>query len=160
MVTVKTAVTGLDALVEKTEKLVDQMENGPGSAVMLEVGEAAVEDIEERFKTRGYGTWQPLKPATIMRKGHDTILVDTGTMKGAVGIGAVSERRVTAVVPYGGGRLSKDVPPRHQRGTETVPQRKIVEVTDRLLARINPIIMKWVGGLMEDVDDHARLGWR
>ena len=40
--------------------------------------------IEEAFETEGFGTWQPLKAATIKRKGHDKILIETGQLKKSI----------------------------------------------------------------------------
>ena len=120
------------------------MNDGPGVVVMQELGKAGITDVEQRFKTRGYGTWAPLKPATIARKGHDTILVDTGTMKDSVGIGIVTANKVTVTVPHATRDKRTDIPGYHQRGSQHLPQRKIVEVTSQLQDRLRPIVKEWL----------------
>ena len=103
-----------------------------------------MEDVDARFDSGGYGTWVPLSPVTIARKGGRTeILIDTGNMRRSVGIGEVTPNRVTIVVPHGGRDNSPDVPGRHQLGTDKIPQRKIVEVTEQLMGRLNPIVNEW-----------------
>ena len=134
----------LTKLLDKIEKLQEKVKDGPGLEVMTNVGQAAMEDIEERFRTRGYGTWVPLSPVTIARKGHDTILVDTGNMRGSVGISTVTSKSVTVTVPYGGKDNDVAIPIVHQLGTGKVPQRKIVENTQQLRNRINPVIKNWL----------------
>jgi hypothetical protein len=37
--------------------------------------------VNEAFETGGFGTWPPLKPKTIARKGTSVILVDSGHLK-------------------------------------------------------------------------------
>ena len=67
--------------------MVETLNAGPGIDTMKKFGEEALADVDQRFNTGGYGTWAPLSPVTISKKGHDTILVDTGNMKNSVGIG-------------------------------------------------------------------------
>ena len=140
-------VTGLDKVLKQQEKLLEQMDKGPGVQVMLKIGQEAMKDIDERFNTGGYGTWAPLSPITIARKGHGKILIDSTTMKNSVGIGEIENKRVTVTVPYGGEKRKSKVPGYHQKGNpdRNLPQRKIVEVTDRLLSRIRPIFKEWSG---------------
>lgn len=139
---------GMRRVLEQLERLGEQLEAGPGVPTMLDLGRAGVADVQERFATGGYGTWAPLSPATVRRKGGSTvILIETGTMFRSVGIGEVTERRVTVTVPRGGRDNSPEVPGRHQRGvpSRNLPQRKIVEVTARLLDRLRPIVKGWAG---------------
>ena len=144
MIEVKVNVVGLDKLLVKTGQFHELLQRGPGVSVMTKLGTAAVEDVEDRFRSRGYGTWQPLSPATVARKGHDTIMVDTRTMVNSVGINVLTNDRVTVTVPYGGADKRTDIPIRHQLGQGNVPQRKIVEVTPQLLGRLTPVIKEWV----------------
>lgn len=36
------------------------------------------------FTSQGYGTWQPIKPATIKAKGSSKTLIDTGTLRNSI----------------------------------------------------------------------------
>lgn len=36
------------------------------------------------FRSDGYGTWKPISPATINRKGSNRPLIDTGTLRNAI----------------------------------------------------------------------------
>ena len=142
----KITTRGLDTMVRRTEERLRAATQGPGIGVMTEVGRAGMADVDERFATAGYGTWAPLSPITIARKGHAEILIDSGNMRGSVGIGEVTAYRVTVTVPYGGRSQDSEVPGRHQRGNPdtNLPQRKIVEVTDQLHDRIRPVVLEWV----------------
>lgn len=146
---IKAKVTGLDGVIDGLERLGEQMDAGPGVSIMEEIGRAAMADIDARFDTGGYGTWQPLSPLTIEKKGGRTeILIDTSNMRNSVGIGELSENRVTVTVPHGGKEYYDWIPGRHQQGdsSKELPQRKIVEVTERLKGRITPIVMEWWRG--------------
>ena len=141
-------VSGLNAVLKQVENLDELVKSGPGVHVMTEIGKAGMEDIDARFATAGYGTWKPLSPVTVSRKGHSKILIDTENMRNAVGIGRVTEKKVTVTVPYGGRNKQGFVPSVHQQGAvlpsgAVIPQRKIVEITDKLLNRIRPIVMNW-----------------
>lgn len=39
---------------------------------------------QEWFASNGQGTWPPLADSTVARKGHSTILVDTGDLKASI----------------------------------------------------------------------------
>ena len=136
---------GLDAAMGRLEALKKQLDTGPGMQTMLEFGREGMRDVDERFATRGYGKWAPLSPITIARKGHNQILIDTSNMRRAVGISEVTDTRVVITVPHGGRSNDKAVPGYHQYGTDKIPQRKIVEVTDRLMDRLRPLWKKWYG---------------
>ena len=158
MLTVNIQVSGMDAALAHLEALETQLREGPGVGVMRTLGEAALEDVEARFDTGGYDTWEPLSPVTVEAKGGRTeILIDTGNMRGAVGIGELTEWLVTVTVPHGGRDNDPEVPIRHQLGEPShwaggLPQRKIVEVTDQLLERLNPLYHDWVKSWLEDDD--------
>lgn len=146
MFTIKFDIVGLEELILKMEQLEDDVRNGPGMPVMQQFGNAGMVDIDERFNSGGYGTWAPLSPITIAKKGgRTTILIDTANMKGSVGIGQISTNRVSVTVPYGGKKNSSDIPARHQLGEpdKNLPQRKIVEVTEQLMERVRPIFRSW-----------------
>ena len=140
-------ITGLDETIAKLEELHTQLNEGPGDVVMAELGLEGMDDIEERFETRGYGTWAPLSPITIFFKGHDKVLIDTGTMRDSVGIAEITSNRVAVTVPHGGEHKDPNIPIKHQQGDilQLLPERPIVEVTDRLLDRFIPVVQRWLG---------------
>lgn len=83
--------------------------------------------------------WPKLAPATIKRKGHDVILVDTGRLKASLtgqtgdSVRDAMERGASfgTSVPYAGF---------HQSGTKHLPQRAHVGVNEELLNTIATII--------------------
>lgn len=48
------------------------------------VGESALEQIQEAFKTEGFGEWAENRPATIKAKGSSSPLIDTGRLRKAI----------------------------------------------------------------------------
>lgn len=48
------------------------------------VGTSALEQIQEAFKTEGFGEWAENRPATIKAKGSDSPLIDTGRLRKAI----------------------------------------------------------------------------
>ena len=143
MITYQANSSRLSPLISYLENVIKNAENGPGIEVMQNIGEEGIKDIKERFDTQGFGTWAPLSPLTIQKKGHSQILFDTGNMKNSIGIGKIETNYVSVTVPHAGKDLREDIPSIHQLGTDRIPQRKIVEVTDQLMNRINPVIKKW-----------------
>ena len=140
--------TGLDKVLNQVSLVTNMMKNGPGIRVMTDLGKAGMADVDARFSSDGYGTWQPLSPVTVAKKGHNRILIDTENMRGSVGFGEVTSRRVTVTVPYATDRKREDIPAIHQKGAVlstgvVIPQRKIVEITEQLLNRLRPIVKKW-----------------
>lgn len=51
---------------------------------LARVGIEAMNISRSSFRTRGDGEWPDLKPATVRRKGVDTPLVDSGTLRGSI----------------------------------------------------------------------------
>ena len=49
-----------------------------------EAGLTATVVINDAFASGGFGEWAPLKPMTIMRKGSDKILIDTGDLRRSI----------------------------------------------------------------------------
>lgn len=133
----------LQHLVSYLENVKKNADEGPGLDTMKLIGEEGMKDVEERFDTKGFGTWVPLSPLTIAKKGHNQILFDTGNMKKSIGIGEIKINYVSVVVPHAGKDFREDIPGIHQLGTDKIPQRKIVEITDQLIERLDPIVEEW-----------------
>jgi phage gpG-like protein len=150
MIKVKITVKNLENVRRAFNNLGDKIEN-PDTKLMQRLGDTVIEDIDQRFATRGYGTWKPLAPSTIQRKGHDNILIDTGTMMTSSRITELKDGVVKVTVPYGGKKDSPAVPGYHQNGTDRIPQRKIVEVTEKLTRALNKT-SNWVHEIVEAID--------
>lgn len=54
---------------------------GNVKAVFEDIGVAADAAIQEAFESGGFGSWEPLKPATVDRKGSSAILIDEGFLR-------------------------------------------------------------------------------
>ena len=61
--------TGLDKVLNQVSLVTNMMKNGPGIRVMTDLGKAGMADVDARFSSDGYGTWQPLSPVTVAKKG-------------------------------------------------------------------------------------------
>lgn len=65
--------------------MVDLLAVGRIDRVLKDFGFACEDAILAAFKSGGFGTWKPLRPATVKRKGGSTaILIDTGQLRRAV----------------------------------------------------------------------------
>ena len=51
---------------------------------LKKVGLAAEAAIDEAFASGGFGTWDPIKPATEARKGTDAILIETAQLRRSI----------------------------------------------------------------------------
>ena len=97
------------------------------------LGNVAVAAIE-RYETGYYeaetdplgAAWQQLAAATIRKKGHDTILVDSGRMKASL-TGRTSDSIIDVVQEGMNAGLTRGTSVEyagfHQTGTRTIPQR-------------------------------------
>lgn len=114
--------------------------------------------VEEQFTTYGHGEWAPLMPETIRRKGHDTILFNTGRLYRSFQGGSdyVEEigranLRWGSLVPYA---LF------HQTGTGVgfqqllktaagpgVPMRKILDLTDPQKRKMRSLLVVQLANL-------------
>jgi hypothetical protein len=142
MITVNIKVENLEKVQRLLNNLGDKIEN-PGEKLFNRLKAAGMEDIDQRFMSRGYGTWPSLSPRTIKRKGHSFVLVDTGAMLSS----AKAYRRGNRIfirIPYGGRTHNPDVPRYHQTGTRRMPQRKIIEVTPQLRMRLRNTVVEYV----------------
>lgn len=87
--------------------------------------------------TPGGQAWPPLRPSTINKKGHATILVETGKLKASL-TGRTGDS-IREVVDEGPGRaglsFGTDVPYAHfhQDGTLRIPQREHVGASEQTI---------------------------
>ena len=121
----------------------------PDRNLMRRLGETSLDDVDKRFMTGGYGTWKPLSPKTIKRKGHGFILIDTGAMYASVKIVALELGRVVIKVMWGGKSFNPLVPVFHQRGTRRMPQRKIIEITSQLTTALKGAVSLWISDMVK-----------
>jgi hypothetical protein len=141
--TVNVDIKGLDDVRKVFNNLAEKIAN-PDAQIMRRLGDATMDDIEDRFMTRGYGTWAPLSPATIKaKKGNTMVLIDTGTMFASLKP-EVQGRYVRVLVPFGGKKRDPSVPGYHQQGTDRMPQRKIVEFTQKLAKSLETVVITWI----------------
>ena len=77
-----------DKLVSKkslTKKEFEKaVKNGKADDFARKVGLVAEETIQEAFATRGWGNWKENAPYTVMKKGSDSPLIDTGQMRRSI----------------------------------------------------------------------------
>lgn len=140
-------ISGVEDVRKAVNNLAEKIEN-PERNLMIRVGDAVVDDIDERFMSRGYGTWPPLKPSTIARKkGNAMVLIDTGAMYASTRIKNVTQNTVEVDVPFGGARHDPKVPYYHQKPGRR--QRKIIDITPALKAKLVAVVKKWVEDMAE-----------
>lgn len=87
-------------------------------------------------RSPGGEPWQPLAPATVKRKGHATILVETGALRHSLLSRNQYSIRETVIegrsqgIVFGTSRPFASI---HQYGTERVPQRQHVGVNEQFV---------------------------
>lgn len=112
--------------------------------LMHQIGAMLSNSTVERFHTAkdpDGQPWQPLKPATILRKGHDKILVDSGGLMDSITFtsGRLSAR-VLATDPNPGKVAA------HQFGNpaKNLPQRAIFGLSAKDREDINTLTLLWM----------------
>ena len=148
MIGIRIKVKNLDNVLRSVNNLAEKIVN-PDEKLLRRLGDVGVEDIDQRFMTRGYGTWPELSPETIKRKGHDNILIDSGAMFASVRITSLQPHHVEIAVPYGGKKHNEMVPVYHQQGTRKMPQRKIIDVTSKLTSAIGTAAQLWISDMIK-----------
>lgn len=105
------------------------------AGMLRDIGDEALEKIDESFEREQTPTgepWAPLARATIERKGHDTILHETGDLRESfeqeVSWSPVGDKHV---VVYTENETMKY----HEYGTESIPRRPILGPLARYLHR-------------------------
>lgn len=101
--------------------------------VFRTIGEHMMDIINEQFRSEGKrstGGWAPLKESTIEAKGHAGILVDSGDLFRS--LTRRGDRGNIFTVQPNLLRLGTtlDYAVFHQKGTNRMPQRKIIEFTE------------------------------
>lgn len=129
--TIHVTATGFEHVHKVLNNLASMIEN-PDEKLMQRLGAVVLDDIDTRFMTRGHGSWAPLKPQTVKRKGHDFVLIDSGAMFNSAKIKQLTKGMVSVGVMQGGRNHDPDVPGYHQEGTKRTPKRKIIEATPQL----------------------------
>lgn len=71
-----------DEIVKKVKKFIDKDPNIDKALEVLGIAGEAV--VQEAFETQGFGSWQPLSPTTIVKKGSSSPLIDTGQLRKSV----------------------------------------------------------------------------
>lgn len=148
MIQININATNFDGVRKALNNLGDKIQN-PDEKLMRLIGDTVVDDIDQRFNTRGYGTWPPLQPSTAKRKGNDFVLIDTGVMVNSTKIGFPAKGKVNVSVPVGGKHHDARVPGFHQNGTNRMPQRKIIEVTPKLKTAIVDTVVLWIRDMIK-----------
>ena len=99
---------------------------------VLEAGEASAFANES---TPGGAAWKPLAPATVARKGHSKILIETGRLKKSLTGGGGDAVRATS---HRGLVFGTSVPyaAYHQSGTTRIPQREHTGMSEATLNQI------------------------
>jgi hypothetical protein len=54
------------------------------TTALKQLGVIAEGTIQKAFATGGFGFWEPLRPATIARKGSSAILIDTSQLRRSI----------------------------------------------------------------------------
>lgn len=124
---------GIVLLVEEGAKKVDHTDTLQAFSRDLE------EKHQEYFDTAkgpSGDSWPPLAPSTVRRKGHDTILVDTGRLRSS--LTGKSSDAIRDVFSEGRNQgmtfgTSVEYAIFHQEGTGRIPQRAHVGVTEKMV---------------------------
>ena len=148
MPTVKITATNLDNVQKALNNLGDMVQN-PDEKLMRRLGDNAMDDVSQRFLTKGYNTWQELSPETKKRKGNSFILIDSGAMFNAKTMQMLQPGVVVVKVPFGGKKHDSRVPEFHQEGTSKMPQRKIMAVTPQLTTALKSTLQLWVNDMVK-----------
>ena len=68
-------------LATTADIILDSIVSGNWTRQLETFGRVWVGYIKECFDTRGFGQWAPLSSLTVLKKGHDVPLVETGRMR-------------------------------------------------------------------------------
>ena len=132
----------------RVQRLVEVVEGDPKALegifkIMDRIYRAFIR-LRWRRYSRGEGDWAELRPATVKRKGHDLILIDTKlayesvnpTFEEVFSIQLAKRTQFKAVVAFGSkesypsGLTVNEVMSYHQEGTDNMPARKVLVSPD------------------------------
>jgi phage gpG-like protein len=101
---------------------------------------------KEQFESQGARSgqpWQPLAPSTVARKGHDTILVDSGALRDSFQYGGEDNIwEVTNEFLRWGSDVEYGI--FHQQGTTHLPVRKVFWMTEADKLAVAKSIQRWI----------------
>lgn len=76
---------GAAFIVKKAKEEIKVMaEKGSILPILVNIGIRCEQFIQRAFASRGFGEWEPIKPATKKAKGSSAILIDTGQLRRSV----------------------------------------------------------------------------
>jgi phage virion morphogenesis protein len=112
--------------------------------LMKNLGEIALQSVEENFEVGGRPKWQPLAPATIKAKGHSKPLIASGVLKNVVMrataneviVGVQPAAKEYAAIQHFGGKAG-----RHQ--SVTIPARPFMLLQPEVLEEIDQLVQGW-----------------
>ena len=73
-------------LMEDTIKIINKhiADDNGGKIIFKKLGLAGEAIVKTAFATGGFGTWKPLSPLAVARKGSDRILIDTAQLRKSI----------------------------------------------------------------------------
>jgi phage gpG-like protein len=118
---------------------------------MRDIVEIHSRELEENFASQGRpGPWKPLAESTIRKKGHDTILQDSGALHDAASnadswaISVSGQSAVAALAAPSYGRF-------HLTGTRHIPERPWDYISPEAEAESDEILLDWIEEPLESV---------
>jgi len=128
---------GLDGLAPGLSGLADRLSDF--SPALDRVGEVMRTSIMTNFASQGRPeSWEPLKPETVERKGHDRILFETGRLMSSISCKAATDNlRITAEVPYA-------QPLQYGTGSAGLPARMFLLFQDKDIHTIASLIETYI----------------
>jgi len=131
-----TSVDGIEIMENLMAKLANMLE------ILLEIGLMWSDEMANNFAT---APWPPLSPITIAKKGHATMLVDSGKMK------QLAEGGEWSGVGGGGKFIAQLKLPRywtyHQTGTRFMPQRDFTALPDSFVPDVADVVLDWLSDI-------------
>lgn len=112
--------------------------------LMKNIGEVALQSVQENFEVGGRPAWQPLAPATVKAKGHSKPLIASGILKNVVMkasatevvVGVQPAAQAYAAIQHFGGRAGRN----HR---VTIPARPYMLLQPEDLQEIDDLVQSW-----------------
>jgi len=136
-------ITNANIIADELNRLSESVLNS-GDKLIEELGTEAIDETERRWFANGDGSWKPLSPRTIKRKGHAFPLVETGNMYNSLNYRREEKNALSINVPLGGRNNNPDVPAYHQYGTRRMPQRKILVASEKMAKRLQRVLSEYI----------------